>query len=106
MNCYLAGSLVRVATYTGTVAKPIGGFRNEQGILVDPVTVTFSYQAGQAPVQVITFPAPPLTKDGAGLYHADLDTTGMTGLWTYVWDGVGLIQAIAKNSFVVQAPFA
>lgn len=107
-NTYLAGSLVRVATYAGDVASPVGGFRDADGNLADPTTVTLKYRPGvSASVVTVVYPAVPITRDDTGLYHADLDTTGFTtDTWSYEWVGTGEVQAIADSAFQVQAaPF-
>lgn len=107
-NTYLAGSLVRVATYSGSVSSPAGGFRDSSGALVDPQTVTLKYRPGvNAGVVTAVYPAAPIIRDAAGLYRADLDTTGgLTDTWTYLWVGTLTDQAIAKGTFNVQAvPF-
>lgn len=107
-NTYLAGSLVRVATYAGGLPEPAGGFRDANGVLADPTTVTLKYRPGMsASVVTVIYPANPVVRDAAGLYHADLDTTGFsTDTWTYEWIGTGDVQAIADNTFQVQAaPF-
>jgi hypothetical protein len=107
-NTYLAGSLVRVATYTGGLANPVGGFRDANGVLADPSQITLKYQPGvdAEPVTVV-FPASPVIQDGTGLYHADIDTTGAdTDTWTYLWQGTGSVQAVAEGTFGVQvSPF-
>jgi hypothetical protein len=107
-NTYLAGSLVRVATYAGDIISPVGGFRDDTGTLADPTTITLKYRPGtEASIVTVTYPAAPVVRDAAGLYHADLDTTGFsTDTWTYEWIGTGDVQAIADNAFQVQAaPF-
>lgn len=107
-NTYLAGSLVRVATYAGSLADPVGGFRDADGVLADPTAVTLKYRPGaQASVITVVYPATPVVRDEAGLYHADLDTTAAaTDTWTYEWIGTGDVQAIAEGTFQVQAaPF-
>lgn len=107
-NTYLAGSLVRVATYAGGLPDPSGGFRDADGILADPTTVTLKYRPGvNAVVVTVVYPAAPIVRDDTGLYHADLDTTGAsTDDWTYEWIGTGEVQAIADRTFHVQgAPF-
>jgi hypothetical protein len=107
-NTYLAGSLVRVATYAGSVASPVGGFSDSDGSLGDPAQVTLKYQPGsEAEVVTAVYPSPPVVRDGTGLYHADLDTTGFpAGTWTYLWEGSGGVQAAADSTFGVQAaPF-
>jgi hypothetical protein len=105
VNTYPAGALVRVATYSGTIASPVGGFRDASGNLADPTVVTLQYRAGPPgqPVTTVTYPASPVVRDAPGLYHADLDTTASpTAVWTYWWDGTGAVQAPASNTFSVQ----
>lgn len=108
LNTYLAANIIRVATYSGTIASPVGGFRDQNGNLADPTTITLSYRQGPgAPLVTAVYPAAPIVKDGVGLYHADLDTTGTnpSATWTYEWLGVGNVQAAAANAFIVDAPF-
>lgn len=108
MNTYLAGNIVRVATYSGTTASPVGGFLDQNGVPGDPTVITLSYRPGPgAAVVTAIYPAAPIVRDGTGLYHADLDTTGTSpsAEWTYVWDGTGAIQAAAANAFIATAPF-
>jgi hypothetical protein len=107
VNTYAQGSLVRVATYSGTVAAPVGGFRDINGNLADPATVTLKYKPGQnMTTVVVVYPASPIVKDAVGLYHADLDTTSESSIpldeWTYEWIGFGTIQAAAQSVFEVQ----
>jgi hypothetical protein len=108
VNTYLAGSLVRVATYTGTPDNPAGGFRDENGDLADPTAVTLTYRPGTGQQLVtVTYPDTPVERDGTGLYHADLDTTPATASspWTYEWTGTGAVQAPAANAFIVDVPY-
>jgi hypothetical protein len=104
-NSYLTGSLVRVATYSGTIAAPVGGFRDVNNALADPTIVTLKYKPGaKANTVIVVSPSAPIVKDGTGLYHADLDTTGLLiplDEWTYQWIGTGVIQATAKTIFEV-----
>ena len=108
MNTYLAGNIVRVATYSGTIASPVGGFQDQNGVPADPTTVTLSYRPGPGTsVIAIIYPDARIVKDGTGLYHADLDTTGTSpsATWTYEWSGTGAIIAAADNAFIATAPF-
>ena len=108
LNTYLAGNIIRVATYTGGTGTPAGGFRDQYGNLADPSTVTLNYREGpSAPIVTAVYPAGPIIRDGTGLYHADLDTTGTdpSVTWTYEWTGTGNIQAAAANAFIVDTPF-
>ena len=107
-NTYLAGTLVRVATWTGIPNAPTGGFRDAYGNFIDPTSVILKYRPGAlASVIIIDYPSPPIIRDGQGLYHADLDTTGFpTDSWTYQWVGTGVGQAPADAVFNVRAaPF-
>ena len=106
INTYLAGSLVRVATYAGPAGgPPAGGFCNDAGIPADPDDVFLEYRPGvSAQVVTVAYPSSPIVRDASGLYHADLDTTGAdTDTWTYLWKGTGAVQAVAQGSFGVQA---
>jgi hypothetical protein len=108
VNTYLRGALVRVATYTGPVDNPAGGFRDANGDLADPTVVTLTYRPGTGQELVtVTYPASPVERDATGLYHADLDTTpALASLpWTYEWTGTGAVQAPAANAFIVDVPY-
>ena len=103
-NRYPSGSLVRVANYTGSVSSPTGGFRDVNGNLTDPTTITLAYSLNNGTPTVVVYPSAPIVKDGQGLYHADLDTTGATAPlteWTYEWKGTGSILATKQNTFEV-----
>jgi hypothetical protein len=106
-NTYYAGSLVIVANYTGPVSNPTGGFRDINGNLADPTTVTLLYRQGAtgAPTTVV-YPDARIIKDAVGLYHAALDSTGSPEIpWTYAWEGSGAVQAVAENVFIVRTLF-
>ena len=106
-NKYPQGSLVRVQTYSGTIANPVGGFRDANGTPATPTAITLKYKPGAAANTVsVVYPAAQIVLDGTGLYHADLDTTGAMLIpldeWTYQWFGTGNIQATAKAIFEVE----
>lgn len=111
VNSYYTGSLVRMATYSGPASNPTaGGFRDVNGNLADPTTVTLKYKPGSAAATVsIIYPDARITKDGTGLYHADIDTTGIIPVgvsldeWTYEWIGTGAIIAAQLTIFEVKA---
>lgn len=108
MNSYLDGTLVTVATYSGSIASPVGGFRDSSGNLADPTTVVLKYQVGNAPEVTATYPSSPIVKDAVGLYHANLDTTGLAPnspvIESYRWIGTGAVQAPAQNAFEIRPP--
>lgn len=112
---YTAGALVRVATWyidpTSNLLKD--GYRDANGNPADPVTVTLKWRTPDAVVHTATYPAAPVVKSptqqsvSAGLYQADLDTTGLPGTWQYEWVAPqgDPVQSIQPASFVVQAPY-
>ena len=106
-NHYVAGTVVTVATYSGSVASPTGGFRDRTGALADPAAVKLSYRKpGDAAATVVTYPTAPIVKDAVGLYRADLDTTAGVGMWEYEWMSPpgDPVQAIARNEFWADGP--
>ena len=108
-NSYIAGTLVRVATYTGTVEAPVGGFRDLNGNLADPPVVTLTYRTREGgPLIVVTYPDARIVRDDTGLYHSDLDTTGAFATeWAYAWTGIGgSAQVVAENYFNVRPVFS
>jgi hypothetical protein len=100
-NSYVVGSLVRVSSYGGTIASPTLGYRDINGTLIDPTAVILIYRDGLGNRTSVTYPTAPIIKDGVGLYHADLDTTGKVGNWDYEWASTGTGQAANKNTFQV-----
>jgi hypothetical protein len=108
VNSYVAGSLVRVATYTGLITNPVFGFRDASGNLADPTVVTLKYRPAGGAVTTAVYPAAPIVKDAVGLYHADVDTTGSAPtapvIWSYSWTGTGAVQGIAQNQFEATPP--
>jgi hypothetical protein len=88
MNHYPVGSLVTVTgTFTDkTTSAP-----------VDPATVTIQAWIERGPIPS----APSVTKVSTGVYTADLDTTDLSGDWTYRFFGTGGAQAAAVGQFIV-----
>ena len=85
MSNYVIYEGTTVRFYTST---PFSTF---SGIAVDPDTVTFSYSIQHNEAQTFTYthgsgdPTGKIVRDGVGLYHADIDTTGNAGTWVYSW---------------------
>ena len=103
---YDEGSLVRIST-----SPP---FQNLSGVNTDPTDVYLEWQilpqSGVWSATTTWHFQPPSTsvtgsivRDSTGTFHADLDTTGQPGLWTYRWRGEGAIQAVFDGSFYVDA---
>jgi hypothetical protein len=104
-NTYVSGALVRVATYSGTIIAPVGGFRDINNNLINPTVVTLKYKPGNnAATVTIVYPDARIVQDATGLFHSDLDTTGATAPlveWIYEWIGTGVCQASAIATFEV-----
>lgn len=105
-NTYISGALIRLANYTGTIAAPTGGYRDANNNLADPTTVILKYKPGSNVATVtITYPDARIVKDAVGLYHADIDSTGLTipqDEWQYEWIGQGSIVAAQLNTLEVR----
>ena len=92
MGIVIAGTLM-----TSTVT-----FASEQtGQAADPTTVTLKYLPPGGSVQTVVYPATGITRVSAGVYSAELDTTGLPGDWTVEWIGTGAVQAIEDGSFPI-----
>lgn len=85
MSTVYEGSTVRF--YTSSA------FTSITGTIVDPDVVTFSYQVQGQTEYTYTYtngtgdPTNTIVRDGTGLYHADIDTTGAPGNWVWRWAG-------------------
>jgi hypothetical protein len=72
---------------------PVGPFLSLAGTAVDPDIVTFGYVLPNQPAVNFTYTAPTgdptgtIVRDGTGLYHADINTTGLVGQWIWRWAG-------------------
>ena len=86
MSEYIEGQLVRLDAE----------FRDIDGVLADPSTVTLKYRVGAAAVQTVT-----PTKDGVGLYHYDL-LLAAPGVYLWRWSSTGGVPAAAQGQFSVE----
>jgi hypothetical protein len=119
---YTAGALVQVQS----------SFTDPSQDLLDPTNVILKFQCqGQANETIYVFgpsyglvtnpqisnpdfdlelwsystPTDFITKASVGIYSADLDTTSLPGIWTYLWAGRGTVgQSIQSGTFVVAPP--
>lgn len=68
--------------------------------LADPTKLVFCYSiAGVTQTQLTYAPGGgvgAIIKDGVGLYHVDLDTTGKAGVWEVEWASQGAPQVTAE----------
>lgn len=99
-------------TYTdGTIVECLVQFFNDQNVAADPTTVTFKYSPGGGATVTLTFSGATtpavgvVAKLAVGEYETQLDTTGVTGTWTYEYLASGLpgLQGNAATTFVVVA---
>ena len=76
-------------------------FRDLDGALTDPTTVTVTFWD---PADNATTSTSSWTKDSVGLYHLDI-TTDEAGTWFYKWTGAGAVIAapIRNGKFIVNA---
>lgn len=88
INIHDVGDRVRIAVE----------FRNLDGALADPSTVTVKHQD---PSGNETSSTSSWTKDGTGRYHLDVDIDE-SGTWYYRWAGTGDLVAAGEGSFIVR----
>ncbi len=92
---YMSGSLVRVSAV----------FTDIMGVAKDPTTVTLKWQKGGSAPTSYVYPSAPVIRDGAGLYHGDLDTSNWTGpnpQKNFIeWVAAGTVQSISVDYFEV-----
>jgi len=68
-------------------------FTSIAGTAVNPDVVTLSVSVSGQPPQTYTYtqgtgdPTGTIVHDGTGIYHADLSTTGLAGVWNVIWSG-------------------
>ena len=90
----IAGTLVRF--YTSTP------FTNISGTVTDPTEVKFGYTVNGGPPTTFTYGVgAQVVRDSTGTYHIDIDTTGLSGTWTYTWVGYGGVQTRAEGQLIV-----
>lgn len=90
----IAGTLVRF--YTSTP------FTNISGTVTDPTEVKFGYTVNGGPPTTFTYGVgAQVVRDSTGTYHIDIDTTGLSGTWTYAWVGYGTVQTRAESQLIV-----
>lgn len=90
----IAGTLVRF--YTSTP------FTNISGTVTDPTEVKFGYTVNGGPPTTFTYGVgAQVVRDSTGTYHIDIDTTGLSGTWTYTWVGYGGVQTRSEGQLIV-----
>jgi hypothetical protein len=93
---------------SGTLVTSTAQFTNAAGVLTDPTVITFKYRAGAGATQTAVYPSSPVVRTAAGVYYANIDTTGWAGpgnlLYTTEWVGTGTVQAIQSDYWLVEPP--
>jgi len=90
----IAGTLVRF--YTSTP------FTNITGTVTDPTEVKFGYTVNGGSSTTFTYGVgAQVVRDSTGTYHIDIDTTGLSGTWTYSWVGYGGVQTRSEGQLIV-----
>lgn len=74
-NSYDAGDKARLSIV----------FTDSTGAAFDPPDVSLKYALPNAAATTQDYNPGNIVRDGVGLYHYDLDTTGMSGVLTYEW---------------------
>jgi len=91
-----------LGTYTeGALVKVTAAFTDSNNAAVDPTTVTLKWHRNKDAVTTWTVTTGQIVKDSVGNYHANLDTTDLTGPWSYEWEGTGAAQAANAGTFLV-----
>ena len=96
----IQGQVVRVSNYSGAADNPTGGFRDDTGTLVDPLTVNLSTTAPDG--TPTDYSLAQLTREATGLYFTYVDTTDQPGVWAYVWSS-SEPQTYEPGSFPVES---
>ncbi len=88
-NAFDRGNLVRVQA----------AFKDSTGAAIDPTTVTFEYQIGQAAVTTYTYGTDDeIVRSTAGTYYVDVSLTAV-GWCNYCWASTGSGQAEQPGRF-------
>lgn len=96
-----------VGVIEGTVVRfyTSSAFKDVSGTAADPTEIIFAYQVGSNPVRQVVYGVPQswgtISRDGTGLYHVDIDTTGSPGLWSWTWAGIGAVQVKTEGQILV-----
>lgn len=104
----IAGTLITVSNVGLTSGgQTVPGFVNESGVLTDPTVVLLKWSVnGNAPT-IYTYGVSAIIRVSAGIYYAQIDSTGLAGTWTVEWIGdprgtmSPVCQAIIAGTFPV-----
>jgi hypothetical protein len=80
----VAYTIIDGTTIRFYLKKPFATFA---GTPVDPDAVTLTISIQGQPSTTYSYGSGVIVRDGVGLYHADIDTTGKPGFWIFSWFG-------------------
>lgn len=106
----MQGALMQKQFDQGQSVRVKMTFRNNAGALADPTTVVLqierdadaafsSYDYDDTSDSSSDYDG--IVKDGTGLYHIDLDSSPMSGVWRYRAIGTGAIPAVKQGQFYI-----
>lgn len=91
MNTYDIGDLVRIQST----------FKNVDGTVVDPTTITFKLKTPDGTVTTYVYGSnAEVVKEGTGIYHVDWSCT-QAGQHIYLYVGTGTVQTAEDATFMV-----
>ena len=91
----------------GTVVRFSASFKDDStNSPVNPSQVAFAYRVnGGAPTQALYVSGNEdpgtIVNDAVGSFHIDIDSTGLDGSWTFLWDSKGFGQASKSGAITV-----
>ena len=85
----------------GNEVRCDGEFVDEDGVFIDPSTVSFKLKNPAGTIVIYNYPADAqLVKDSVGHYHVDVDANAF-GVWYYRFQSTGTGKAADEKSFSV-----
>lgn len=87
----------------GTLVTVTATFTSSTGVPTDPSTITLKYMLQtQTPTVWVYGGAGSISRSSTGVYSANLDTTGLFGVWVGEWIGTGACQVTQDFTFAVK----
>lgn len=80
-----------------------GTFKDSQGNLADPTSVTLIIMAPDGTVD--NFSGGDIIHDSLGVYHMNFDDHDQAGTWYYRFEGTGAVQAGGDKGFKILSSY-
>jgi hypothetical protein len=87
----------------GNKVRLTATFTDANGALLDPGTVALKYQVDNGAITTVTWAGAQVIRDSLGVFHYDIDTSGLVGGLEYEWVTTGAGQAAASGVFRIIA---